>query len=575
MKNLFSFIFLDKILTKKYKILSILLVVAIFFGFLIEMIGLGLILPLVSTMFDKNKLKEFEFFIPDFVDLDKYSHNEYIYSLLIIIFILFFAKNILLFFQNYFVARYTAGIGLFIQKNLIKKYLNRSLHYFNSINSTIMIRNLTTEVSVLVSGVLVPFFSIITEVFIVVGIFLVLIIYNPKLTLLLLFMVSIVVVLFKFFFIEKLRRWGALRQLHSSESIKKINNLFFLQKEIKIFDKENYFSRKLYDSFYNLAQVTFKKRIIHPIPRLIMEITAILIFCFVIAFLLFDGKKPDEIFPILAVLVVACFRIVPSFNRIAEYYSTLRYGLPSLKILIDELNFDTYALEPELYKNKETKFEKFEINNLNFNYKENTVLRNLKLEINKKDMIGIVGKSGAGKSTLLNVLLGLYPTDANIFYNKAKIEDIREWLINVCYVPQDTHLLDGTIKENIAFGIDTNKIDNDQLSKAIDQAQLSELVKNLEDGYDTKIGENGAKLSGGQKQRIGIARALYPSPEILIFDEVTSSLDLETEKDLLESISNLKNNKTILIVTHRTSLLRDCNKVFELTDGELKKVNEK
>ena len=571
MKNLFSFIFFDKILTKKYKILSILLVVAIFVGFLIEMIGLGLILPLVSTMFDKNKLKEFEFFIPDFIDLDKYSHNEYIYSLLLIIFILFSAKNILLFFQNYFVARYTAGIGLFIQKNLIKKYLNRSLHYFNTINSTVMIRNLTTEISVLVSGVLIPFFSIMTEVLIVVGIFLVLIFYNPKLTLLLLFMVSIVVVLFKFFFIEKLRRWGALRQLHSSESIKKINNLFFLQKEIKVFDKENYFSRKLYDSFYKLAQVTFKKRIIHPIPRLIMEITAILIFCLVITFLLFDGKKPDEIFPILAVLVVACFRIVPSFNRIAEYYSTLRYGLPSLEILIDELNFDTYALKPENYKNKETKFEKFEINNLNFNYKENTILRNLKLEINKKDMIGIVGKSGAGKSTLLNVLLGLYPTDANIFYNNTKIEDIREWLINVCYVPQDTHLLDGTIKENIAFGIDANKIDNDQVSKAIEQAQLSELVKNLKDGYDTKIGENGTKLSGGQKQRIGIARALYPNPEILIFDEVTSSLDLETENNLLESILNLKNKKTILIVTHRTSLLRDCNKIFKLVNGELKK----
>mgnify|MGYP006074586101 FL=1 len=571
MKNLFSFIFFDKILTKKYKILSILLVVAIFVGFLIEMIGLGLILPLVSTMFDKNKLKEFEFFIPDFIDLDKYSHNEYIYSLLLIIFILFSAKNILLFFQNYFVARYTAGIGLFIQKNLIKKYLNRSLHYFNTINSTVMIRNLTTEISVLVSGVLIPFFSIMTEVLIVVGIFLVLIFYNPKLTLLLLFMVSIVVVLFKFFFIEKLRRWGALRQLHSSESIKKINNLFFLQKEIKVFDKENYFSRKLYDSFYKLAQVTFKKRIIHPIPRLIMEITAILIFCLVITFLLFDGKKPDEIFPILAVLVVACFRIVPSFNRIAEYYSTLRYGLPSLEILIDELNFDTYALKPENYKNKKTKFEKFEINNLNFNYKENTILRNLKLEINKKDMIGIVGKSGAGKSTLLNVLLGLYPTDANIFYNNTKIEDIREWLINVCYVPQDTHLLDGTIKENIAFGIDANKIDNDQVSKAIEQAQLSELVKNLKDGYDTKIGENGTKLSGGQKQRIGIARALYPNPEILIFDEVTSSLDLETENNLLESILNLKNKKTILIVTHRTSLLRDCNKIFKLVNGELKK----
>ena len=571
MKNLFSFIFFDKILTKKYKILSILLVVAIFVGFLIEMIGLGLILPLVSTMFDKNKLKEFEFFIPDFIDLDKYSHNEYIYSLLLIVFILFSAKNILLFFQNYFVARYSAGIGLFIQKNLIKKYLNRSLHYFNTINSTVMIRNLTTEISVLVSGVLIPFFSIMTEVLIVVGIFLVLIFYNPKLTLLLLFMVSIVVVLFKFFFIEKLRRWGALRQLHSSESIKKINNLFFLQKEIKVFDKENYFSRKLYDSFYKLAQVTFKKRIIHPIPRLIMEITAILIFCLVITFLLFDGKKPDEIFPILAVLVVACFRIVPSFNRIAEYYSTLRYGLPSLEILIDELNFDTYALKPENYKNKKTKFEKFEINNLNFNYKENTILRNLKLEINKKDMIGIVGKSGAGKSTLLNVLLGLYPTDANIFYNNTKIEDIREWLINVCYVPQDTHLLDGTIKENIAFGIDANKIDNDQVSKAIEQAQLSELVKNLKDGYDTKIGENGTKLSGGQKQRIGIARALYPNPEILIFDEVTSSLDLETENNLLESILNLKNKKTILIVTHRTSLLRDCNKIFKLVNGELKK----
>ena len=183
-------------------------------------------------------------------------------------------------------------------------------------------------------------------------------------------------------------------------------------------------------------------------------------------------------------------------------------------------------------------------------------------------MIGIVGKSGSGKTTLVNILLGFHKINEEIYYNDMKVDDIRNWLSNVGYVAQNTYLLDASIKENIAFGI-KNEINLNKIKEVISSAQLTEMTRDLKNGIDTIIGENGVRLSGGQKQRIGIARALYFDPEVIILDEVTSSLDLKTENEFLNSILKFKEKKTLIIVTHRPSLLRACNKIYKLEEGRL------
>ena len=214
------------------------------------------------------------------------------------------------------------------------------------------------------------------------------------------------------------------------------------------------------------------------------------------------------------------------------------------------------------------------IDNLNFHYpntkRASLKSINLKIDINKT--VGIIGESGAGKSTLVDIILGLLtPSNGKVLVDGVDIEEnIKSWQKQIGYVPQNIYLLDDTIKKNIALGIKEEEIDKNRLSFAIKSAQLELFVDQLPDGIDTNVGEKGVKLSGGQRQRIGIARALYNKPNILILDEFTSSLDIETEEKVMKSISYIKGKITVIIISHRPSIINQCDQVFKISNGEIK-----
>ena len=280
---------------------------------------------------------------------------------------------------------------------------------------------------------------------------------------------------------------------------------------------------------------------------------------------------------------VAAFRLLPSFNRITNFLSIILFNKPAVDAVyhdlkeIEQIEKGTNYNEKENVKRTQLK-KKIEIRNVCFHYPESEqkVLDMVSFEIKKNQSVAFIGPSGAGKTTLADILLGaLAPTYGEIKVDGENInENLRSWQKNLGYIPQTIYLMDDTIKNNIAFGIEESEIDQKKLEEAIEKAQLRDFIEALPEGLETEVGERGVKLSGGQRQRIGIARALYNDPDVLVLDEATSALDNDTEKAVMEAIENLSGSKTLIIIAHRLTTIQNCDIVFEVKEGKVKKVDK-
>ena len=281
------------------------------------------------------------------------------------------------------------------------------------------------------------------------------------------------------------------------------------------------------------------------------------------------------IIPVIAAFSASAFRIIPSMNRILTSLMVFRYSLPSIGIVYDELNKTDEINNSKKFNH----VEKISFNNqilldsvfFSYEKEDSPTLENIKFEIKKNQFIGIVGPSGAGKSTLVDLILGLLKPDrGKVLVDGNDIHMLnRSWQKIIGYVPQDIYLTDDSIKKNIALGLNDNEIDEILINKCIIAAQLEKFIEQLDNGLDTFVGERGVRISGGQLQRIGIARALYNRPLILVLDEATSSLDIETEKKVMDGINQLKGSMTIISISHRLSTVKDCDKIITLDNGKI------
>jgi len=274
----------------------------------------------------------------------------------------------------------------------------------------------------------------------------------------------------------------------------------------------------------------------------------------------------------VGVFVAATFRMIPSLNRIIASIQSLKFYLPSVDVIHNELSH--YYASNDFQKNHvDFKFESnIKLKDVNFKFSEDTlVLNSVSLEIKKGEMIGIIGESGSGKSTLIDLIIGLNnPTSGLITIDdKYDISNFENWSSQVGYVPQTIYLSDDSIRNNIAFGLPENQINDTQINNAIVKSQLKSFIESLENGLETRVGERGVQLSGGQRQRIGVARALYNNPEVLILDEATSALDSLTEKELMKSILEFKGKITLIMIAHRLTTLKDCDIIYKMEKGKL------
>lgn len=557
----------------KIFVFFLLLIFSTFF----ELLSIGIIYPFIKILLNPDSLNNFGIVGENFLHASKKYSFKIIHVGLLCLLVIFITKNLFLIFFSWWKLKFSNIIQYNLANKLFKFYLNKSVLYHINSNSSIIIRNILNEVNNL-QKIFYAFLELFFEIVVLVCLLVMLVIFEPNATLLsfcILFFISLLIYIITK---KKLTNWGNIRLKLSAKYLKNLTEALRNIKEIKLFNKSDYFILRHNDQKKILTDILTKFGFLNSLPKFFFEIIAITGLCLIIFILARQGKNSEEILPILAIFGATAYRVMPSFSKILTSIQAIKYRLPTINVLYSIYNEKNSNIEKfnKIDGQKLSKFsfkDKIIINNLNFSYPEKPlkVLKNISLEIKKGETIGIIGKSGSGKSTLINIIMGLLICEKNkIFIDGNDLNSIREpWQSNIGYVPQTLYLLDTSIKSNIAFATEKKDINFDKISKAIKKAKIENFIKKLENGIDTKIGELGSKISGGQIQRIGIARAIYNEPKLIILDEATSSLDKPTEDEIVEEIRSYQRDKTVIIVSHKLNTLKYCDKIYEIINGEV------
>jgi ABC-type multidrug transport system fused ATPase/permease subunit len=567
-----AFSFLSKKQKKDLIVLTILLII----GLLLEMCSLGVILPVLSIIFNNNILSEYPFLIQLFNFLGHFTQNKLVIlgmSLLVFVFII---KNSFLLFLSTRQASFIAKLSGEISLKLFKGYLNQPYSFHLNRNSSTLLRNLQGEI-IQFTNVSQAFIILASELSMVLASIFVLVIIEPIGAIFLAFFLITFTLIFHKITKNKLIKWGKQRQDTDGEINLNLTQGLTGIKVLKITNSEKFFYEKVNEQNNKRVIVVTKQIALQYVPRLYLELLSIIGLSGLVIILVFQNKPIMVLLPVISIFVAAAFRMIPSVNRIMAGFQTIRYAQPVIELLYNE--FEIINKETIQIDNQNNDYFTFndliEINKLYFKYSSNgnTTISDISLKIKKGESVGFIGPSGSGKSTLIDLILGLLkPNQGDIFIDGLSLKNnLHNWQKIIGYIPQTIFLIDDSIKNNIAFGIDNDIINIERLNNVIIQAQLESLILTLPNGIDTIVGEAGVRLSGGQRQRIGIARALYNNPEILVLDEATSSLDIETEKEVMKSIDAFHNLKTIIIVAHRLSTVKYCDKIYCLEKGEITK----
>ena len=550
------------------------LIFLILLGMFFELLSIGLVFPVVSILFDVgNESSVYMRKIFSFLNSEISREKMVVFSLISLI-LVYFIKNLVLTLIAKIEVSKVIKIKFQIAEKLYKKFINFPYKFHSNTNSSILINYVIDQIDSF-SNSLFNCVILTAEILILVGVILTLFIIEPSGTLIIAIFSTIFAYLFYSVMKKRISKLSEERSFNNSLKIKNLQETFGSIKEIKIYNKENYFLNLF--NYFNRKVVniegyeTFLKRL----PRLWFEFLCVLIFVtFLIFIFLFSKIDLISLTPILGIFGVATIRIIPSVNRILLAIQTINFGEAAIKMISDNFNVsdskNNYTKIMDLGKFNFSKNLNFE--NVDFKFNNDTQIFNkINFNIQKGDFVGVFGETGVGKSTLLNLLLGLIkPSGGEIKVDNYDIhKNLRGWQLKIGFVPQNIYLLDDSISKNIAFGFDGNKIDKERLENTIKEAQLEKFVQSLPDKENTFVGERGMQVSGGQLQRIGIARAIYSNPEVLIFDESTSSLDNETELKIMETIKSIKKDKTIIFVSHKKTPMKFCNKIFELKKNKI------
>ena len=557
-----------QILPKNQKKALLLLSGLLFIGMLFEILGLGILFPILTVLLDPKKMRIWLNEIAYF-DFSIYSYNEILIFCLISIFVVYLSKTLFLVYLTYKQNIILENVVAHIQKRLYSKYLFQSYKNHLYKNLSQMMKDVQLE-SIYFKNFFRSMLTLIVELALVSSIILTILYLEPVGAISIGLIFGSLALLYFQVTKGKIKKWGDKRQSLDSYISKILMNSLSGIKEVKLLDKENFFLDRFTKNNSDKVKVASNHQTLTQISRFYLELITIVGMVSLILILISNGVNTSEIVTLLGVFVAAAFRMIPSINRIIAALQNLKYYTSSVEVINEEL-FNI----PLNKKDKPIPFEftkKTTIENLDFSYKKKKILEGINLVIQKGETIGIVGESGSGKSTLVDLLNGLLkPTKGTIKVDDRNIEEfITSWQLSIGYVGQEIFLIDDTIRANIAFGIEEEKIDHLKINQVLKASQLSKFISELENGVETRVGDRGIQLSGGQRQRIGIARALYHNPSVLIFDEATASLDDQTEKQVMKSIYNLKQNKTMIIIAHRISTLNQCDKIYEIQHGQIK-----
>jgi len=554
------------LITKRQRKGLVILTLLLFVGMILEVFGLGILIPALSILLDPEMIETNSIvsFVRSF--FLEYSNQNFLFIVLGTIVTVYFLKSLFLVFLTHKQNRFLSNITAYISNKLFYSYMSQPYSFHLNRNASELIKNIQIEIYYL-HTFLLSLITLFIEGGFVISVLATLIYIEPIGAMSIGVFYGFLSIIFLQFTKRKLNTWGNLRESLDAQVSKTALEGLGGIKDLLILGKTAFFIEEYSNKNYFKARLNANQGTVSQIPRFYLELISIIGLVSFIILLLLQGKDSASLVTILGVFVAATFRMIPSLNRIIAATQSMKYYRPSVDIIYNEIK-DNIVIEDNNSKDYNFKND-IEFRSVDFSFtKDSSVLKDINLIIKKGQTIGIIGESGSGKSTLVDLLIGLHkPTSGEILIDGISgFQMNQSWRNNIGYVSQTIYLTDDTIKKNIALGVPENKINDSKIIELLKQVQLEKFINNLELGINTKVGERGVQLSGGQRQRIGIARALYHDPQLLILDEATSALDSETEEEVMESINQLKGDKTVIMIAHRISTLVDCDKIYKIQD---------
>ncbi len=556
-------------------------------GTLFETISLSMLIPVVTLFISPTALADYGWLLSIFSFLGIHNVSENIPSVIMVLIGLYLIKGVYQVLQEFTINTFIANNQFTTMKRLFSVYIQKPYEYYLHADSATIIRIITTDVNQMYA-LLLALLQMCSEIIMVAGLFCVLLLTDAVVALTGIGIIGLVLLLSKFSLRKILNRAGRKEQETGAKAIQYIQQAILAMKEIKISKSERFFWVKYSDSAKKNMQARRIGNLLSSVVKPMIETVGIILVFLYLLYAAENAASLSSLLPKLLLFVTIMVRSMPLINSINSRQNIIAYYEPFLM----QMEYNS-AMEESLCRREEggeclcrplpradnrIEDNTIEMKDVVYRYPktQKVILNHINLTIPSGSCVGIVGPSGSGKSTLVDILLGLLqPETGNVFWKQTELSLVySEFLERTAYIPQMVMMLDDTIRRNIAFGVEDEKIDEEQLLRTVEEAQLQTFIDEQPNGLDTVIGERGIRISGGQRQRIGIARALYRNPQILIFDEATSALDHDTEKAIIQAIQSLRVGRTIVMIAHRLNTLEGCEVIYRVENGHVEAVHQ-
>ncbi len=559
----------------KYKIALLLCIMVA--GSFLELLGVAVFQPFVNIIMMPDSIQENPYLARIYQMFGCSTTESFLTVVALGIIVIYVVKNVYLWVEQDLILKFTYGVQQKLSTRLLTTYLAEPYTFHLNKNIAELQRSMQEDTTMF-TQVLMHTLQLIAEVVVCVVLGVYLFSVSNSITVVIVGLLILCVILFTKLtkrFTEELGKQG---QIYKGKLYQWVNQSLGGVKEVKVLNREEFFTSS-YKKYYRLYIKGVRiNRLLSITPKYMVEavcMTGLLIA--IIIKLNFGHGELENFIPQLATFAVAAFRLLPSVGRINEHVNNILYAVPSVDLIYGDLKgIEDYQEEKGEEEGREWNFERaISAKHVTYAYPntDTNVLEDANCVIPKGKTVAFIGSSGAGKTTMADIILGLLvPQRGKILVDDIDVfKNLTMWHHQIGYIPQVIYLSDDTIRNNIAFGIHEDQINEEAVKTALKKAQLAEFVDTLPDGLDTIVGDRGVRLSGGQRQRIGIARALYHDPEILVLDEATSALDNETETAVMEAIESLQGSKTMIIIAHRLTTIQNADIIYEVGDGKVTK----
>lgn len=572
---------LSYIFNRKEKIKIAILFAAALIGSILECASVGIFQPFVELFMDPAAVEKNQYLYYVYKLFDFSSSRDFLSAMAVGIMIIFVVKNVYLIIEKYAIYTFSYNVQMKISTGLLKAYVSEPYTFHLNKNISVLQRSVQED-SDLFTKAIIHFMELVVEVMVCIALGIYLFDVSHSITVIVVGLLIICVGVFTSISRKFARELGKDAQGYKAKLYQWMNQSLGGIKEVKVLNREMFFINSYSGYFKKYVKGLKISRLIGVIPKYIVEMVSIVGLLIALIVKINYGQSEDlaTFVPQLSSFAVAAFRLLPSIGRINEHVTGIMYAAPSIELVYHDLKEvqDIKSLE-SCEEGVLTLEKEIVIKDVCYHYPDSdeNVINYANFTIKKGQTVALIGESGAGKTTMADIILGVLTPQ----YGKIKADGVNIfknmdiWHHGIGYIPQTIYLSDDTIRNNVAFGVEEDRIDDSAVENALRKAQLWNFVEGLAEGLETFVGDRGVRLSGGQRQRIGIARALYHDPEILILDEATSALDNDTEAAVMEAIENLHGEKTMIIIAHRLTTIRNADMIYEVVDGKVEQRNKK